>query len=94
MAINTVGSSLERHPIFSLPKSLDAKFAQSLELSSTNLGRDLSTSPLAGRHNITVVRDGDLIVAVGSEIRITPLTDTRNASAAKGYKARAHNIFS
>jgi nucleoporin NUP82 len=84
-------SSLEKHPIFSLPKSINAQFNQSLELSTASVAefeRVDSSNVSAGRCNVMVVRDGDLIVAAGSEIRITPLVDARNGGAPKSYKAR------
>jgi len=86
-------SLLNGHPIFSSPA--DATQPQHLELSTNSLPdftrlepQHDSPSP-SGRRQVMVLKDADLIVAVGKEIRVTSLGDTKLGRAkTKSYKAR------
>ncbi|KAG7449333.1 uncharacterized protein BT62DRAFT_945513 [Guyanagaster necrorhizus] len=88
--------SLSSHPIFSLPKEFSGPLAQSessLELSTTTLPKfrnDSATQdgPTAsGRRQNMVLRDSDIIVTAGREIRMTQLGDGKiSHSAEKQYK--------
>lgn len=87
---------LKGHPIFSLPKSYKGPTAEaetSLELSTNTLPRFVKVDPLddgptpSGRRQTMVLKDADLIVAAGREIRMTSLSDTKlGQSARKTYK--------
>ncbi|KAF9222099.1 hypothetical protein BS17DRAFT_784420 [Gyrodon lividus] len=92
---------LEAHPIFDLPKKYVPDSGKplielSLELSTTTLCRK-SKSPqdtfpeheylLSGRRQMMALKDADLIVAAGTELRITSLGDTKlGRSTRKSYK--------
>lgn len=87
---------LEGHPIFSLPKSFKGPTAQeesSLELSSNNLSHFTHLDPAedgptpSGRRQVMVLKDADLIVAAGREVRITSLGDSKlGRSTRKTFK--------
>ncbi|OBZ76188.1 Nucleoporin nup82 [Grifola frondosa] len=86
-------SLMKDHPIFSLPKSVSGaagKREVSLELSLSSLPDFTDVDPLhdgltpSGRRQNMVIKDADLIVAVGPEVRITALGD--HSSARKSYK--------
>lgn len=95
---------LENHPIFSLPTSAPgtpgkAEF-DSLELSTSTLpafthasGDDTVLTP-SGRRQVMVIRDADVIVAAGTEIRFMSLGEPKlSQSRTKSYKvchARLH----
>ena len=73
-------SLLKGHPIFS--SSSDTKQSQRLEL-------DNDSSSLSGRHQVMVLKDADLVVAVGKELRVTSLGDAKlGKSKSKSYKVR------
>lgn len=90
---------LDNHPIFTLAKPGDtdqAKAGSSLALSSS---LQLSASSLSafakaddpnattGRRKAMVIRNSDLIVALGSEIRMTSLADAQpGVEASKWYQ--------
>ncbi|KAI0321851.1 hypothetical protein OF83DRAFT_162519 [Amylostereum chailletii] len=87
-------ATLKGHPIFARPTDSKAsKDEASLELSAstlpnfTNLNpEDDSPSP-SGRRQTMVIKDTELIVAVGKEIRVTALKDTKlSSSTRKAYK--------
>ncbi len=88
--------SLNSHPIFSLPKEFSGPLAQpesSLELSTTTLPKFRNDSPTqdgptpSGRRQIMILRDSDVIVAAGKEIRMTHLGDGKfSHSSEKQYK--------
>jgi nucleoporin NUP82 len=87
-------SILTDHPIFSLPKCLSGPIASagaSLELSSNTLPDFLDVDPSkdgptpSGRRQVMVLKDADLVLAVGKEIRVAPLGDSRR-STTKSYK--------
>ncbi|KAH9843921.1 uncharacterized protein C8Q71DRAFT_826054 [Rhodofomes roseus] len=87
---------LKDHPIFSLPKSvagIGGKGEASLQLSLSSLPDFKDVDPLhdgptpSGRRQVMVIKDSELIVAAGSEIRITTLADTKFGRATpKSYK--------
>ncbi|KAK7049644.1 hypothetical protein VNI00_005675 [Paramarasmius palmivorus] len=85
---------LSGHPIFSLPKSLSVspQNAYSLELSTNTLHQSLQGSSKdddslpTRRRRVMVLRDTDLIVAAGKELRMAPLGDKFSKGAAKSYK--------
>jgi hypothetical protein len=86
-------SVLKGHPIFSLPT--DTRPSQQLELSTNSLPdftrlepHNDSHSP-SGRRQTMILKDADLIVAVGKEVRVTSLGDaTLGRGKTKSYKAR------
>jgi nucleoporin NUP82 len=89
-------SILSDHPIFSLPKRFSGQTAQaetSLELSSNTLPNFTHVDPEddgpapSGRRQVMVLKDADLILAAGKEIRITSLGDSKlSRSTKKSYK--------
>jgi len=93
---------LDGHPIFSLSKSFSGPTAHpetSLELSSNTLPSFTCVDPAAdgptpsGRRHVMVLKDADLIVAAGKEIRITSLGDTKlSRSIRQTYKAIIHLV--
>ena len=79
-------SLLSSHPIFALPKSVSGptgKGKSSLELSHntlsdfTNLDPDNDEATPSGRRQVMVIKDSDIIIAAGSEIRIASLSDAK-----------------
>ncbi|KXN86370.1 Nucleoporin nup82 [Leucoagaricus sp. SymC.cos] len=88
---------LKNHPIFSLPKSFQGPTAAAetlLELSTNSLPRFVEVDPLddgptpSGRRQTMVLKDADLIVAAGKEIRMASLGGTKSGqSTRKSYKA-------
>jgi nucleoporin NUP82 len=86
-------SLLKAHPIFS--SSTDTTQSQKLELSTNSLPdftqlEPSHDSPLPSRRRqVMVLKDADLIVAIGKEIRVTSLADPKRGRAtSKSYKAR------
>ncbi|KAG6832947.1 hypothetical protein H0H92_004831 [Tricholoma furcatifolium] len=87
---------LSGHPIFSLPKAFSGPLAlstTSLELSTNSLSSftdvDPATDTLApsGRRRVMVLKDADLLVAAGNEVRITALGDAKlGRSTRQTYK--------
>lgn len=86
-------SVFKGHPIFSPPT--DTRSSQQLELSTNSLPDFMrrephndSNSP-SGRRQTMVLKDADLIVAVGKEIRATSLGDAKlGRGKSKSYKVR------
>ncbi len=77
---------LKGHPIFALPKSFkgpSTDLQSSLELSTNTLPRFVKVDPLddgptpSGRRQTMVLKDADLILAAGREIRVTSLGDNK-----------------
>ena len=77
---------LSQHPIFSLPKSLNPSSQDEsfLELSTSSLSKFLQNNEdsekdvhPSGRRRIMVLRDTDLIVAAGQELRMASLGDVK-----------------
>ncbi|KAH9973089.1 hypothetical protein BGW80DRAFT_1437399 [Lactifluus volemus] len=84
-------SLLKAHPIFS--SSTDTTQSQKLELSTNSLPdftqlEPSHDSPLPSRRRqVMVLKDADLIVAIGTEIRVTSLADPKRGRAtSKSYK--------
>ncbi|KAI0375777.1 hypothetical protein BV20DRAFT_16076 [Pilatotrama ljubarskyi] len=88
---------LKDHPVFSLPKSVSGptgKGEESLNLSLRSLPDFVNLDPVedkptpSGRRQAIAIKDADLIVAVGSEVRIASLGDSKGArgSSQKSYK--------
>lgn len=91
---------LRNHPVFSLPKSVSGprgKGQESLNLSLSSLPDFVNLDPIddkptpSGRRQAVAIKDADLIVAVGTEVRITSLGDSKGArnSSEKFYKVCA-----
>lgn len=89
-------SFLKAHPIFTLPKSVSGVAGRgtgALELSLSSLPDFVNLDPVedgptpSGRRQVMVIKDSDLIVAAGSEIRMTSLGDAKlGKSTRKSYK--------
>jgi len=86
-------SLLKGHPIFSFPT--DTSPSQQLELSTNSLPDFTRLEPHndfpspSGRRQIMVLKDADLIVAVGKEVRVTSLADSKlGMGKSKSYKVR------
>ncbi|KAH9850721.1 hypothetical protein C2E23DRAFT_833937 [Lenzites betulinus] len=88
---------LHNHPVFSFPKSVTGpgrNREQSLSLSLSSLPDFVNVDPIddkptpSGRRQAVAIKDADLIVAAGSEVRITSLGDSKGARAGsqKAYK--------
>ena len=88
------------HPALSLPKSVSGptgKGETALHLSLSSLSDFVDLDPVddkptpSGRRQAVAVKDVDLIVAVGSEIRIVPLGDSKaiRGTSQKPYKVSA-----
>ena len=94
---------LDGHPIFSLPKSFrgpNAQLESSLELSTNTLPSFTHVDPAedepipSGRRHVMVLKDADLIVAAGKEIRITSLGDAKlSRSIRQTYKVTNYSSF-
>ena len=86
-------SLLKGHSIFS---TTEARPSQSLELSTNSLPDFTHPDPLkhdspfpSGRRQAMVLKEADLIVAVGKEIRATSLGDAKlNRTTPKSHKVR------
>ena len=91
---------LKDHPIFSPPKPIPTTSGRdetSLQFSLSALSKpkdtdadSLDDGPApSGRRQIMVIKDSELIVAAGSELRMTTLADTKFGRATpKSYKVR------
>ncbi|CDO68679.1 hypothetical protein BN946_scf184652.g6 [Trametes cinnabarina] len=88
---------LRDHPVFSLPKSVSGPAGRGedcLNLSLSSLPDFVNVDPVddkptpSGRRQSIAIKDADLIVAVGSEVRIVSLGDTKGGrgSSRKSYK--------
>lgn len=87
---------LDDHPIFKLPKNVDditGHAESSLELSTNTLKKftDVASSEdgptPSGRRQVMLLKNEDLIVAAGHELRMTSLGDSKlGRSAKKAYK--------
>lgn len=94
---------LRDHPIFSLPEDVSAarsKEELSFELSLNTLP-NFTTADLSddgptpsGRRQVMVIKDSDIIVAAGSEIRMASLGDAKmSKSQRKSYKVCISSYF-
>ena len=92
-------SILESHPILALPKSVSSpagKGKSILELSHntlpdfTNLDPDNDEATPSGRRHVMVIKDSDVILAAGSEIRITSLGEAKlhRGGTGQSFKVR------
>lgn len=93
---------LDAHPIFHFPAHFHSQRGrgepvteQSLELSTNTLSTISQDSQsehgyvLSGRRQLMALKDADLIVAAGSELRMTSLWDTKlGRDTGKSYKVR------
>jgi nucleoporin NUP82 len=86
-------SVLKGHPIFASPT--DARPSQQLELSTNSLPEftrvesDSDAPSPSGRRQTMVLKDADLIVAIGKEVRVTSLGDAKlGRGKSKSYKVR------
>ena len=96
MKIDDWSSVLDDHPIFSLPKSINGAAGYpetSLELSTNTLPSFTTVDPRedtptpSGRRQVMILKNEDLIVAAGQELRITSLGDFKmGRSPKKSYK--------
>jgi hypothetical protein len=87
---------LRDHPIFSLPKPFDgplSNFRDLLELSTTTLSKFTTVDPQddeltpSGRRQVMILKDADLIIAAGKEVRISSVGDLKlSQSVRKSYK--------
>ncbi|GAV99149.1 Nucleoporin nup82 [Lentinula edodes] len=89
---DTLATLLNSHPIFSTPsKTFLPSHDSSLELSTNTLSSfkpaNVSDNSATGRRQVMVLRDTDLILAAGKELRITSLSDAKaRRSHTKNYK--------
>ena len=78
---------LDGHPVFGPQKDAEGKDSVPLELSLENLAELLPTcssknpSVPSGRRQLMAIKDSDIIIAAGSEIRMASLIEGRVASA-------------
>ncbi|KAF8665610.1 hypothetical protein AX16_000066 [Volvariella volvacea WC 439] len=90
------GEILKDHPIFSLPQSLATSTPEeraSLELSTATLPKYINVDPEvdsptpSGRRQVMILKDAELLVAAGKELRITSLGDAKlSRNSKKTYK--------
>ncbi|KAJ3808781.1 hypothetical protein F5876DRAFT_45305 [Lentinula aff. lateritia] len=89
---DTLATLLNSHPIFSTPsKTFLPSHDPSLELSTNTLSSfkpaNVSDNTATGRRQVMVLRDTDLILAAGKELRMTSLSDAKaRRSHTKNYK--------
>jgi nucleoporin NUP82 len=86
---------LDEHPIFALPNSiggLAGQLEESLELSTNTLMKSSLEEDglsLSGRRQVMALKDSDLIVAAGCELRITSLSNSKlGRNTNKSFKVR------
>jgi len=89
---------LDEHPIFTLPNGIGGPAGQSeesLELSTNTLRKSFLEGPaddvlsVPGRRQVMALKDSDLIVAAGCELRITSLSDSKlGRNTSKSFKVR------
>jgi len=81
---------LRDHPIFSPPKDTPLQKHENLELSTLTLTKFVDTPGAASaRRQTMVLKDADLIVAAGSEVRMSTIGDSKlSQSVRKSYKVR------
>lgn len=89
---------LDDHPVFYVPAQRPGKSVteQSLQLSTITSAQESEHGyALSGRRQLMALKDADLIVAVGSELRMTSLWDAKlGRETGKSYKVRrsAHMV--
>lgn len=94
---------LRDHPIFALPKSFNGPLLTSpdiLELSTTTLSKFNNVNPKedemtpSGRRQVMILKDADLILAAGKEIRISSVGDLKlSQSVRKSYKVGVQTLY-
>ena len=96
---------LRDHPVFSAHSNAaeTSKSTQARELSASTLpdftNADTAGGPTpSGRRQVMAVKDSDLIVAVGNEIRMASLADMKiasqlSSSESKSYKVCTQRMF-
>ena len=79
---------LTNHPIFSAPKNVsEITEGHDLELSTNPLNKPDNEVTPSGRRQIMLLKNDDLIVAAGSELRMTSLNDSKlGRSTRRSYK--------
>ncbi|KDQ64728.1 hypothetical protein JAAARDRAFT_64568 [Jaapia argillacea MUCL 33604] len=95
-------TSITSHPIFSLPDTITAasssKDLSLLELSTNTLPKYTHDDPEedsltpSGRRQVMAVRDVDLVVAVGKELRMSSLNEGRGSSG-KGPSKKTYKVL-
>ncbi|KAJ4472331.1 hypothetical protein J3R30DRAFT_3524569 [Lentinula aciculospora] len=90
---DTLSTVLNSHPIFSTPsKTFISSHDSSLELSTYTLPsfklENISDNGSSGRRQVMVLRETDLILAAGKELRMTSLANTKTSQHGytKSYK--------
>ena len=93
---------LKGHPIFSPPKSLEKSVLEEqsiLQLSTSSLPKFTSSDPEddslapSGRRQVMILKDADIIVAAGKEIRMSSIGDLKlSRSVRKSYKV-CHTLY-
>ena len=92
-------SFLDGHPVLDIPRTEDASVEVELTVKNVR-DREVNTAnndgpAPSGRRQVMVIKDSDLIVAAGSEIRIASLARggvadaSPGASEGKSYKVRS-----
>lgn len=94
-------STLKDHPIFSPVNDLLSAAPDVFELSTTTLTKFTNVSPRedepipSGRRQVMILKDADLIVAAGKEVRISSVGDLKlSSSVRKSYKVVSLNLKS
>jgi hypothetical protein len=92
---------LQDHPIFTTSKAkgaLSSKDELSLELSLSTLS-DFSNAELrtddptpSGRRQVMVIKDYDIILAIGKEIRMTSLGDAKYTRNSQGFDQKTYKV--
>lgn len=94
---------LDAHPIFQLPADSQPGRGKPLDLSASALTASAQDSHLehgyvlSGRRQVMALKDADLIVAAGSELRMTSLWDSKlGRGTSRSYKVcrNTHRIRS
>ena len=91
---------LRDHPVFSAHSNAaeTSKSTQARELSANTLPDFTNANAVAdgpapsGRRQVMVVKDSDLIVAVGNEIRMASLADVKTASQLSSSESKSYKV--
>ena len=94
-------STLKDHPIFSPVNRSLSPSSDVFELSTTTLAKFTNVSPQqdeptpSGRRQVMILKDADLIVAAGKEVRMSSVGDLKlSSSVRKSYKVVSVNLQS